>query len=162
MTMRYLCYFPIMILVGLIKYPLALIAPMFARPQYGAIDNNNGFAVEPRLPGWLRLLGTDDNSLWGDAGHKARVGDYKSYYGVVQWLWRNGFHNFNYSVLGCPALSMPERKPEEYFWKRPDGYWLYRRFIPITYGKKLELFLGWNLYGVVNGRCKYVFSVRLK
>lgn len=26
---RYLCYFPIMILVGIIKYPLALIAPLF-------------------------------------------------------------------------------------------------------------------------------------
>ena len=159
---RWLCYFPVMILVGVMKYPLALIAPLFATMQEGLVDNNNGVAVEPRLPRWLSFFQTDDNSLWGDAGHKARVGDYKSYFGMVQWLWRNGFHNFNYTVLGCPALPMPERTDDVWYWKRPDGYWLYRRFIPITYGKKLELFLGWNLYGVVNGRCKYVFSVRLK
>lgn len=159
--MRWLLYFPVMICVGLLKYPLALVAPLFAYPQYGAVDNNKGFAVEPRLPGWFSLLGTDDNSLWGDAGHKARVGDYKSYWGMVQWLWRNGFHNFNYTVLGCPAMHMPERLPTDYYWKRPDGYWLYRRFVPVG-SKVLELFFGWNLYGVVNGRCKYVCSIRLK
>lgn len=150
-----------MVLVGVLKYPLALIAPLFARPLYGAIENNNGKAVEPRLPDWLSWFGTDDNSLYGDTGHKLRVGDYKSYFGMVQWLWRNGFHGFNYRVIGCPAMPMPERQPGEYFWKREDGYWLYRRFIPVG-SKTLELFVGWNLYGVVHGRCKYVCSARIK
>ncbi len=159
--LRWLSYFPVMVLVGILKYPLALIAPLFAVVREGQIDNNNGWAVEPRLPGWLSLLGTDDNSLYGDAGHKERVGNYKSYFGMVRWLWRNGFHNFNYTVLGCIALPMPERKEGECYWKREDGYWLYRRYIPVG-PKTLELFLGWNLYGAVNGRNKYVCSIRIK
>lgn len=160
---RWALYLPIMLVFGMISKALAPILPAFREDRHGPIDNNHGTAIEPRLPKWLAWFDTDDNSLYGDHGWKTKhTKDHTSYWGMVGWLLRNGGHGFNYKVIGCRAKPMPERKSGEYFWKRDDGYWLYRRFFKLTETRFVEVFLGWNLYGTVESRNKYVFQIRIK
>jgi hypothetical protein len=54
------CYIPFYLLAML----LAPVLPIFAKNTYGPIGNNNGFAVEPRLPRWLEWFNTTIYSLF--------------------------------------------------------------------------------------------------
>lgn len=167
---RWLWRLPALLLVVAGRYPAAPLAVLFRQDRSGALNNNSATGIEPRLPAIWAWLDTADNSLYGDDGHKARVGDYTTYWAMVRWLWRNGGHDFNYRVIGCPDIPawrddlttlLQVAAGATYYWLRWDDYWLYRRHIPIG-AKRLELFFGWSLFGVINGRCKYVCQVRLK
>lgn len=145
--------------VVLLRYPLAPLAVLFRVSRYGQTDNGNGRGVEPRLPDWLSWLDTLDNSLWGDTGHRLRVGDPSRYWSMVRWLWRNGGNGLSYGAFGCQEL--PALRTGTYSWKTIDGHWLLRK--PVRVGRRyIDLFFGWNLLGPKNGRCKLVCSIRLK
>lgn len=164
---RWLLRLPLMLAFGLLTFILSPILPAFREDRLGPTLNGNSMGVEPRLPRWLSLFDTTDNSLWGDRGWRTEhCPEYRSYFGMVRWLWRNGGHNFNYRVLGAPDNELwrycTTRLPGEYYWKRSDGYWLYRRYFDLFAGRRLEVFLGWNLFGVVHGRCKLVCQIRIR
>lgn len=113
----------------------------------------------------LRWLETIDNDLSGE--NKWRTTnlwgtDPLSWINRTRWLWRNGGNYVSYYILGCIGnhLWAAQQDRSRWYWKRPDGYWLYRRFIPITRTRRLELFFGWNLLSIKHGRCKIVFQVR--
>jgi hypothetical protein len=91
------CYIPFYILAML----LAPVLPLFAKNTYGPIGNNNGFAIEPRLPFWLFWFDTVDNSLYGDGGwrEKHQPKRWNTYLGMVLWLWRNPANGFAWSML---------------------------------------------------------------
>lgn len=113
----------------------------------------------------LRWLETIDFDLAGDPGwQNVRIWgkDPLSYSNRVRWLWRNGGNTVSYYVLGCTGDTGWNAQQDRSlrFWKRPDGYWLYRRFVPLAKTRKLELFFGWNLFSVKQGRCKIVCQVR--
>lgn len=164
---RYLLSVITMMSFGLVNLLLAPVLPLFRELRTGLCENGGYEAVEPRLPSLLSWFDTSDNSLYGDGGWKTEhCPYYRSYFGMVRWLWRNGGHNFNYRVLGAPDNELwrycTTRLPGEYYWKRSDGYWLYRRYFDLFAGRRLEVFLGWNLFGVVHGRCKLVCQIRIR
>lgn len=79
---------------------LAPCVALFARPAAGRVLNGKAWAVEPRLPSWLAWFMTPDNSLWGDAGWRTEYcPDFKSYWGMVKWLWRNPAYGFAWGPL---------------------------------------------------------------
>lgn len=112
-----------------------------------------------------RWLETIDNDLSGDFGWKTFHlwgGNPLSWINRTRWLWRNGGNTVSYMVLGCdgdPAWNAQQDRAL-HFWRRPDGYWLYRRFVPLTKRRSMELFFGWNLFAVKFGRCKVVCQIR--
>lgn len=116
----------------------------------------------------FKWLETIDNDLSGDDAWKnLRLWgtDPLSFINRTRWLWRNGGNYVNYMVFGVDgnAIWNSEQDRNKYYWRRPDGYWLYRRFVnlPLT-TRKLELFFGWNLFSIKNGRCKLVCQVRIR
>lgn len=55
--------------------------------------------VGPKLPKWLSYFDTD-TSLWGDLGWQTiHYPNYKSYWGMVRWLYRNPVFGFSNTVL---------------------------------------------------------------
>ena len=115
---------------------------------------------------YFRWLETVDNDLTGDAGWRnLRLwgSDPLSWINRTRWLWRNGGNSVSYMVLGCVGDADWNAKQDRSlcYWRRPDGYWLYRRFVPVG-KRKLELFFGWNLFSVKQGRCKIVFQIRVR
>lgn len=114
----------------------------------------------------MRWLETIDNDLTGDSGWREEhlVGaDPLSTINRIRWLWRNGGNALNYQLFGCAdALYWRMTASLKPFMKRPDGYWLYRRFFRLTNQVWLEVFMGWALLGPQQGRCKYVCTIRLR
>lgn len=135
---QYLLRFPLYLLVIILRYPLAFIAVAF-QSDY-----------QLRWP--FRWLDTIDNTLLGDEGWKAEHltgSDPKSYKNMVRWIWRNGGNRFNYFTLGVSAND----RPSWAFWSK--------KAIPLIAGRFLDLRFGWSDYNL-QGRCKYVFTVRIK
>jgi hypothetical protein len=135
---QYLIRFPLWLLVILARYPLAFIAVAW----------RDGLQLSP-LFWWLDTI---DNDLTGDAGWKSEHlsgSNPESYWNMVRWLWRNGGNAFNYCVIGVPH----QFRPEWAFWSSKQ--------IPLFAGRFLDLRFGWSDYHLL-GRCKYVFTVRVK
>lgn len=160
---QWLVYLPIHLLVILARYPLAPIAVV------SFTTNDKRHLLFP-----FTWLGTIDNDLSGDDGwrteHIKPGSDPLSTWNRIRWLWRNGGNGFNYMTLGCPDDIGFRRKYQTLLtkmpsWVRQDGYWLWRSYHPV-FGRQLELFLGWSLFGpkVAENkiRCKYVCTIRLK
>ncbi len=92
-------YIVVLLFAALIANPFL---PLFARMEEGKCDNANKTAVEPRLPSWLSWFSTNyDNSLWGDTGWRTKHCPkyWNTYWGMVQWLYRNPCAGFGWSVL---------------------------------------------------------------
>lgn len=148
------------LLLSLVRYPLAVLAVLC----FSSADRRHLTR--------LRWLETIDNDLAGDSGWREKhlIGsDPLSRLNRIRWLWRNGGNTLNYLTFGVcdwPALRgfapMFASLPPFTYIRRPDGAWLYRRFIPIWPGRDLEIFLGWALLGPQQGRCKYVCSLRIR
>lgn len=135
---QYLLRFPLWLLVILIRYPLAFLAVLFQSNK------------QLKFP--FRWLDTIDNNLDGDDGWKSEHlsgSNPSSYWNQVRWLWRNGGNRFNYYVIG---VSFAER-PSWAFWSK-TAIW-------ITSTHFIDLRFGWTDYHL-QGRCKYVFTVRIK
>lgn len=82
---------------------------------------------------------TPDNSLWGDDGWKnIHCPKYKSYWGMVKWLYRNPAYGLATSLLSMPVTT--------------SGLWQ----------KRLECKFGWQLENPQNGRVMYLLSIRFK
>ena len=99
----YLILVPINLALTLLAVIIAPILPIFAKPLMGLCDNHSYEAVEPRLPTWLNLFMTPDNSLWGDATFKNA--NPPSYWSEVKWLWRNPAYSFGLQILGTTYVS---------------------------------------------------------
>lgn len=135
---QYLIHFPLWLLVIIARYPLAFIAVAW----------RDGLQLSP-LFWWLDTI---DNDLTGDDGWKAEHlsgSDPNSYWNMVRWIWRNGGNNFNYWIIGVPF----ENRPGWAFWSKTA--------IPLPAGRFIDLRFGWSDYQL-QGRCKYVFTARIK
>lgn len=152
---RFVIRIPAMLLLVVASY---LLAP-FAIAFFSTEDKRHLTRFK-----WLETIDNDltgenkwrTTNLWGS--------DPRSWINRTRWLWRNGGNYVNYNILGCrgDADWNVAQDRSVYYWKRPDGYWLYRRFIPISKTKNLELFFGWNLFSIKQGYCKVVCQIRIK
>jgi len=110
----------------------------------------------------FKWLDTVDNDLSGDDGWKQEhlIGtDPLSWINRTRWLIRNGGNKISYSAFGC--LDTPYTQ-QGFYYANAGGYWLYRRPLPVTSKRFIDLFIGWNLPGAKYGRAKYTSSFRLK
>lgn len=144
---------PVHLTVAIAKFPLAPVA------VYGFSTEDKKHLETP-----FQWLETTDNDLGGDYGwqheHIEPGSDPYSDWNRVGWLWRNGGHAVNYGLLGIDAEPVPDFSRGLNV--RDDGFWLYRNGFPISDTKSLEVFWGWHIYGIVDGRNKYVFTTRIK
>jgi hypothetical protein len=148
---RWLIYLIVHVSIIVLRFPLAIIAVLF-------FSSPNKRYLMPTFH-WLETI---DNDLAGDSGWREAhlIGsDPLSTLNRIRWLWRNGGNAVNYGWLGCAEMPVISITP--YRWQNAQGFWLYRRFIPLAFGRQLELFLGWALLGAQRGRCKFVCSIRL-
>lgn len=105
----------------------------------GYCNNNTSTGIEPRLPQYLSWFMTPDNSLWGDDSWKNKhCPNYKSYWGMVKWLYRNPAYGLATSLLSMPITT--------------EGLWQ----------KRLECKFGWQVENPQNGRVMYLLSIRFK
>lgn len=147
---RWLIYLIIHIVARLISIPLAPFAVLFFSTS------------DKRHLTFFKWLETIDNNLSGDDGWRAEhiTGDPLSTWNRIKWLWRNGGNALNYGLLGCDYISNPMQQFQDTYWRRADGYWIYRKFWQISATRNLEVFLGWALYGPQLNRCKIVCTIR--
>lgn len=146
---RWLRYLIIHVLAVIARYPLSPIAVRW-------------YSTENKLHltrfNWLETI---DNDLSGDKGWKEEHlagNDVLSDWNRTRWLWRNGGNALNYGALGC---DFQEYTTQQTYWKRDDGYWIFRKFWQVSSTRQLEVFLGWALYGPQLKRCKFVCTIRL-
>ncbi len=137
--MRYFLYLLIYIPFLFLAFLLSPLLVLFKKDYIGYCNNNTYTGVEPRLPSCLSWFMTPDNSLWGDDGWKnIHCPKYKSYWGMVKWLYRNPAYGLATSLLSMPVTT--------------SGLWQ----------KRLECKFGWQLENPQNGRVMYLLSIRFK
>jgi hypothetical protein len=126
-------------------------------PLLGLFVNDQG-----RLPRWLRVFETADNTAFGDEAHVRRWVDRSRYRQCVAWFWRNPAYGFSNGVLGARTkgpvrvsgnLWVSDRPLVEGWCLRqtPEGYWhlyIVRRW---AFGFCLRLNAGWKLAGEPGG-----------
>jgi hypothetical protein len=168
--MRYLGYLIVSLLMQTIAWVVTPILPLLSKLDYGSIDNNNGFGLEPRLPNWLSWFMTPDNSLLGDNNWKAKTDG--KYWSQVMWLYRNSLYGFKWTVLsatiddqvvfkGNPKVN--HRGPVYGLLRGSCGdYWQYKLVKPLLGDYCLVLNLGWLLDNVTNGKALFMLSPRIK
>jgi len=135
---RYFLYTLFYIPTLLIFWLLSPLLVLFREWRLGQINNNTSSAVEPRLPSYLSWAMTPDNSLWGDDGWKRKNPNYKSYWVMVKWLYRNPAYGIVTALLSMPVTA--------------SGLWQ----------KRLECKFGWQIENPQNGRVMYLLSIRFK
>lgn len=154
----YVVLVPIGLLITLIAYLFAPIMPLFAKPALGWCDNHAYEAIEPRLPNWLNVFMTPDNSLYGDATFQTING--KSYWSMVKWLWRNPAYSFALKYLTYPyvgkvngdkTIKDNDNAKAGWCFVRVNGLFLFRYILRIPFTSRCVLGnMGWNIMGTVD------------
>jgi len=154
MFLRWFCCLLVHIVAIVARYPLAPIAVIFFT------TNDKRELIFP-----FRWLGTIDNDLSGDAGWRTEhiTGDPLSTWNRIKWLWRNGGNSLNFGLLGVEydawfSLKNCRKENQDGFIKRGDGAWQYRARVSV-FGRVWTPYIGWGLFGPVNGRCKFTATV---
>lgn len=99
--MRWLGYAVLSHLLYVVTWLIAPLLVKRATHRAGIIDNANGTGIELRLPLCLECFSTDDNSLEGDAGHKARYRGQPIDTQMVEWIRRNPNYVLERELLGA-------------------------------------------------------------
>lgn len=179
---RWLLYYLLTWLLAPVAWLLPPFVAPFARPLPGPINNNNGTGIEPRLSGVWSFMQTPDNSLLGDAGHKARWAGRSEYLQRVAWLWRNRLYGLRWNTLAAPVevdavfeidgdLAIRNRKPGRagFLRIRIGGYWQYKliaqtgttRCIQINFGWLLDPYVKALQHGrLIKGKAIFTSSIR--
>lgn len=173
----YLVSIPIGLIITLISIPLGIIFPLFASQQEGWLDNAGRYGIGPRLPKWLNLFQTWDNSLDGDAAfEKANP---PSYWSKVKWLWRNPAPSFGLRRLDSPftasfagdnTIKDNDNAKAGWLLVHANGLFQFVFIAPIGFSRCLYVNLGWNIRALVDDNVQpkpnpyeatYVFSPRI-
>lgn len=183
MYLKWLLLLPVMLVVTVATFPLAFILPFFATMQDGLINNGTDFGLGPRLPKWLNLFQTPDNSLDGDEGWRTEHAQWRfklpkplcAYVGMVGWLWRNPGYGVGCEVMtGNPIVAtflgnekvnddpLSEGSITVYAQDLFQFTWCKK----ITETKCLYFVFGWNIKGLIGSNQKthiatYAFSPRI-
>ena len=184
MYLRWLALLPIMLVVTVLTFPLALILPRFAEMREGPLNNGTRYGKGWYLPSWLSWFQTPDNSLDGDDGwihehwqwrYRLRA-DLCTYVGRVGWLWRNPGYGVGvvYFDSAVPVVATYEGNRAVNDSPGVDGTCLVHagglfQFVwvkRISTGKCVYFNLGWNIKGLINDprnryTATYAFSPRI-
>ena len=175
---KYLFLVPISLVLTLVSLPLGIIFPLFAKPLMGWCDNHSYEAIEPRLPNWLNIFMTPDNSLYGDATFQRLNGF--GYWSQVKWLWRNPAYSFalrnlcvpyTTSVKGDKTIKDNDNAKEGWCLVHANGLFQFTCVKRIFSSSRcIYVNLGWNIRGLVDDNvmpkplsweATFVFSPRI-
>ncbi len=183
MYLKWLCLLPVMLIVTAATFPLAFILPFFAKQEEGLLDNGTKTGIGPRLPKWLSIFQTPDNSLDGDDGWRTEHWQWRfklpvkicTYIGRVGWLWRNPAYGFGCVYMtGDPIVAtyignekvnddpLSEGSITVYSQDLFQFVWCKK----ISSTKCLYFVFGWNIKGLINSHdtkhiATYAFSPRI-
>lgn len=171
---RWSCYLIVAMLFDVVAIVLSPLLALTARDRVGPVDNNNGAAIEPRLPVFLSWFDTAmDNSLLGDSAHKMRHANSSRYWQMLCWLARNRGYGFRWTVLAAPMTPVDvvfdgdakiNRNNGRFgvLRVRMDSYWQYKRVTPIGQtGYCWMLNFGWLLDDTDQDKALFMFSPRI-
>jgi hypothetical protein len=145
------------LLMTLIAVILAPVLPAFATEQEGWLDNHSIWDIGPRLPRWLNLFMTPDNSLDGDATFQKLNGI--SYWAKVKWLWRNPaysvclryLHNPYYTIVkGDKTIKDNDNAKAGWCFVRANGLFQFTVIAPIGFARCFRFTGGWNIMALVD------------
>lgn len=173
----YILLVPISLIITLIAVVLAPVMPIFTKQIDGWLDNHSMWGIGPRLPSWLNVFMTPDNSLNGDATFEKING--RSYWSKVKWLWRNPAYSFGLRYLNNPYLTrvwgdktIKDNNNAKAGWcfVNANGLFQFTSVTPIGYSRCIYVNLGWNIRALVDDgvpikpdpyQATFVFSPRI-
>lgn len=166
---------PISLLFTLIAIIFAPIMVLFATEQYGWLDNQAKTGFGYRLPKWLNIFMTPDNSLEGDATFEKL--NPPSYLSRVKWLWRNPAYSFalkhintntNRPVLyGNDSIKDNDNAVAGWCFVKCAGLFQFTWVKPIGFNRCIYCVFGWNIRGTLhqepssNYQATFAFSPRI-
>lgn len=159
----YLFLVPLSLLVTLLGLILAPILPLFAQYEFGWCDNHSYQAFEPRLPKWLNVFMTPDNSLYGDATFKQINGI--GYLARVKWLIRNPAYSFALRYIntienkptlhGDDSIKDNDNAVAGWCFVTCGGLFQFTWVKPIGYNRCIYCVFGWNIRGTLHQQPSY-------
>ena len=172
---KYLVLAPLSLVFTLIAIIFAPIMVLFATEQYGWLDNQAKTGFGYRLPKWLNIFMTPDNSLEGDATFEKL--NPPSYLSRVKWLWRNPAYSFaiqhidtksNTPVLyGNDSIKDNDNAVAGWCFVKCAGLFQFTLVKPIGFNRCIYCVLGWNIRGTLhqepssNYQATFAFSPRI-
>lgn len=141
----------------LIAVIIAPILPVFATQQNGWLDNHSIWGIGPRLPRWLNLFMTPDNSLDGDATFERLNG--RSYWSKVKWLWRNPAYSvclryltnpYYTQVWGDKTIKDNDNAKAGWCYVKANGLFQFTVIAPIGFARCFRFTGGWNIMALVD------------
>lgn len=145
------------LLMTLIAVIIAPVLPAFATQQEGWLDNHAKWGVGPRLPRWLNLFMTPDNSLDGDATFERLNGI--SYWSKVKWLWRNPAYSvclrylnapYQTTVRGDKTIRDNDNAKAGWCFVTANGLFQFTWIAPIGFARCFRFTGGWNIMALVD------------
>ena len=145
------------VLTFFVAYPFAPIMVIFATQQDGWLDNHNIWGIGPRLPKWLNLFMTPDNSLDGDATFERNNG--RSYWSKVKWLWRNPAYGvglryltnpYYTAVKGDKTIRDNDNAKAGWCFVKANGLFQFTYIVSIGFSRCVMGNLGWNVRMLVD------------
>ena len=171
-------------IMAIVSLPITLLAliispllPLFATQQVGWCDNHSYQGIGPRLPSWLSLFMTPDNSLDGDATF-LRLNGY-GYWSQVKWLCRNPAYSFGLRYLsgvywtswkGDKTIKDNDNAKKGWCLVHANGLFQFTSVTPIGFSRCIYVNLGWNIRALVDDNVQpkpdpyqatFVFSPRI-
>lgn len=141
----------------LIAVIIAPVLPLFATQQDGWLDNHSIWGIGPRLPRWLNLFMTPDNSLDGDATFQTING--RSYWSKVKWLWRNPAYSvclryltnpYYTQVWGDKTIKDNDNAKAGWCYVKANGLFQFTVIAPIGFARCFRFTGGWNIMALVD------------
>jgi hypothetical protein len=141
----------------LIAIIIAPVLPVFATQQDGWLDNHSIWGIGPRLPRWLSLFMTPDNSLDGDATFERLNG--RSYWSKVKWLWRNPAYSVCLRYLNAPyctkvqgdkTIKDNDNAKAGWCFVTANGLFQFTWITPIGNARCFRFTGGWNIMALVD------------
>jgi hypothetical protein len=178
--MTYIIYFFLAFIslpITLLGLLLAPVLPLFAANEFGWLDNHAKQGFGPRLPRWLSLFMTPDNSLDGDATFERLNGT--GYFAKVKWLCRNPAYSFALKYLSSPYqvtvagdISIKDNDKAKAGWcfVTANNLFQFRWVCPIGFSRCIYCNFGHNIFALADPnittlpdvyQATFVFSPRI-
>lgn len=170
--MRWFLYLLASFIMQVLAWIITPFLPLFAKNDFGLIDNASRHGIGPRLPQWLVWFDTEDNSLEGDYNwHREHFPT--TYLSMVGWLYRNSLYGFKWYVLAAPPSSSPVEivgtKLINYkgpvfgtMFCKSEQYWQWKVVKPLFKDYCVILNFGWLIEDGRKEPSLFMFSPRVK